>query len=179
MPRTRVLMLAALLLAPSAIADSTDPVLSDCKGNGIQDALEIGDGHAPDINGNLVPDSCETCQADLGVAGPGNLRLWVCGDDLIEPDSLATIMLEGAVPGTLLFLVMSFTAVPSPFKGGTLVPIPPTIVLAGVPAPTDGRLYFGIGGGGRLPVPIFLQYVGVNGSAFEMSNAVEMIIAFS
>ncbi|MFO0826781.1 MAG: peptidoglycan DD-metalloendopeptidase family protein [Phycisphaerales bacterium] len=32
----------------------------DCNANGIDDAEEIADGASPDVNGNLVPDSCET-----------------------------------------------------------------------------------------------------------------------
>ncbi|MFO0829310.1 MAG: peptidoglycan DD-metalloendopeptidase family protein [Phycisphaerales bacterium] len=32
----------------------------DCNGNGIDDAIEIAEGATPDVNGNLIPDQCET-----------------------------------------------------------------------------------------------------------------------
>ncbi len=37
-----------------------DPVVNDCNGNGIDDAVDISCGTAEDNNGNLVPDTCET-----------------------------------------------------------------------------------------------------------------------
>jgi len=72
--------------------------------------------------------------------------------------------------------VIGFQNLPTPAKGGILVPVPPAILLGGLVAGPDGSLAFGTGGGGRLPVPIFLQYVALNGPVYEFSNAVELII---
>ena len=190
--RTRFALLMLLALVPAARPGDdaglpggegpVGPVLVDCNDNGLDDADEILAGLASDANGNAIPDECETCQVDLGFGGPGNVTLWVCGDVLTEPGGLATISMQGAVPFAPLFLVVGITNAPTPVKGGILVPVPPLILMGGLFAGADGTLAFGVGGGGRLPATLYVQYVAINSLAtpdapvYEFSNAVELVL---
>ena len=42
------------------VSCNPDPMVSDCNGNGVDDAVDIACGTVEDNNGNLVPDVCET-----------------------------------------------------------------------------------------------------------------------
>ena len=98
----------------------------------------------------------ETCQVDLGFGGPGGSSLSMCGGDL-STGTTADVQLVGAPAGATAFLVVSTTALPTPFKGGTLVPLP---VLAAQPYVTSGSgtvLVANIPGGGG-PISFFLQF---------------------
>ena len=44
-------------------------VLADCNHNGILDSDDIASGRSRDLNGNGIPDECETCQGDLNGDG--------------------------------------------------------------------------------------------------------------
>jgi hypothetical protein len=72
---------------------------------------------------DLPNTSSNVCQADLGFAGPGSSALSVCGGDLSTGTS-ATLSLTGAPSNTTAWLVLGLAATPTPFKGGTLVPVP-------------------------------------------------------
>lgn len=68
-----------------------DPVFDDCNGNGLDDLVEILEGEAEDINGNLVPDRCEFDYGDLN--------------------------LDGVIDGADLFIVLGWFASPFPLFG--------------------------------------------------------------
>ena len=80
--------------------------LGDCNDNGVHDGVDIRDGTSFDSNANTIPDECETCQPDLGF-GNSNLVLSVCGDDLTDADSAATLLLDGGQPGSALLILIS------------------------------------------------------------------------
>ena len=130
--------------------------------------VTVVDRDLPDVGGDF-------CQTDLGFGGPGTATLSVCGGDL-STGTTADLLLTGAATGTTAWLVQSLAALPTPFKGGTLVPIP---VLAADPYATGGAGQVAInaipGGGG--PFTVVIQFViqdaaQVKGYAF--SNAVQV-----
>ncbi|MEY2713253.1 MAG: Dockerin type domain [Planctomycetota bacterium] len=56
-------------------AEQTAPsqgVVSDCNGNGIDDATDIASGTADDIDGDGKPDSCEIAAGDVNLNGVVN-----------------------------------------------------------------------------------------------------------
>lgn len=111
------------------------------------------------------------CQEDLGFAGPGNAVLAVCGDVLVSGGT-AELTLTGAPASSPAFLVVGLTAAPTPFHGGSLVPVP---ILFLKPFPTDatGSLSLPVPGGGG-PVDLVMQFVTPDASqplGFSLSNA--------
>jgi len=117
--------------------------------------------------------SGEFCQADLGFAGPGDAVLSVCGEPLVS-GATADLVLTGAAPNSVAWLVASLTVDPQPFMGGTLVPLP---ILLQVPVITDatgGHAIPGFSGGGG-PVDVCVQFAVEDATqpfGFAMSNAV-------
>jgi hypothetical protein len=63
----------------------------DCNENGVDDLIEIADGDADDVNGNLVPDRCEFDYGDLN--------------------------LDGVINGGDLFVILGWYASPFPLYG--------------------------------------------------------------
>ncbi len=62
----------------NALDTILDPGITDCNGNGVDDAIDIGSGASTDVNGNGIPDECEVietpycyCAAALAPCGNG------------------------------------------------------------------------------------------------------------
>ena len=68
-----------------------------------------------------------TCQTDLGKQGPGNGQLSVCGQKLLLGQS-ATLSFTGGPPNGSADLILGSASDPIATSGGTLVPIPETVV---------------------------------------------------
>ena len=118
-----------------------------------------------ELAGNVV------CQTDLGHAGPGTLAMQICGDPLATGGS-ATLSLNGAPAFATVLLAVGLQDLPTPFAGGTLVPVPVLQVFA-VPADGAGWVQIHVPGGGG-PVTVYLQAAVVDGSLFggwALSNA--------
>jgi len=121
---------------------------------------------------SVVPGMGQTCQADLGFGGPGNAVLSLCGDALATGKT-ADLLLSGAAPSSMAWLVAGLSSNPQPFKAGTLVPVP---FLLAVPLPTDSAGTLSIddmqGGGG--PLDVYVQCVvqdPLQPLGFALSNA--------
>jgi hypothetical protein len=116
----------------------------------------------------------EFCQTDLGFAGPGLMRMEICGEPLSSGNS-AELTVTRAPPSALVFLAVSTTANPTPFYGGTLVPLPLLVVLA-APADATGTLALLVPGGAG-PVTAYVQAVVEDASeplGYALSNALEV-----
>ena len=103
-----------------------------------------GDGAALFVGGSftLVPDSGDSylgqwvCHAEpsrwedlgLGLAGVAGVPSLV-GTGTLEAGSPGALTLASANPASITNLFVSFASVPAPFKGGTLVPVPPALML--------------------------------------------------
>jgi hypothetical protein len=117
----------------------------------------------------------EPCAPDLGFGDPGVL-LSLCGADLTQPASQGVLELVGAAPLSPLFVVASFTSAPTPFKGGTLVPVPPIIAVQGQLTDALGGFSTVVPGGGGAPVHVFVQCVVKDGGDYQLSNALDALI---
>jgi hypothetical protein len=133
-------------------------------------------------NGNWVIRACTqdvapaVCQQNLGLGGPGNTLLSICGGDL-STGTTATFKLENAnasVPGILLvspFFAPTF----SPVVFGVICPIPATLVLT---LPTDalGQIVIpGVPGGGG-PFSLHMQMITPDPAqikGYEVSNCLK------
>jgi hypothetical protein len=120
----------------------------------------------------------ETCQTDIGFAGPGNMELSVCGDDLTTASSIATMELTGAVPLQPIFLMVSLSSTPTPFKGGTLATVPLLAIVTGFTTDGAGTFSSPVPGGTATPTHVFLQAIVKNGTQFQFSNALDMLMGF-
>ncbi|MBL9078513.1 MAG: hypothetical protein JNL08_13470 [Planctomycetes bacterium] len=152
---------------------------ADCNNNGTNDLEDVLSGSVPDSNGNLIPDSCETCQTDLGFEGGGTLRISICGDDLTQAGSVATWQVTGALPSSPVLVAFSFTASPFQFVPGEfLVPNQPFLFLVDfLVADAAGGMQFPLYGGGNTPTATFvIQAAGFNGSNIDLSNALAMTV---
>jgi hypothetical protein len=69
-----------------------------------------------------------------GLAGAGGVPSFVGGGTLAT-GSPGTLTLSNAAPSARAFLFLSFASTPTPFKGGTLIPVPVALTL---PMVTDG-----------------------------------------
>jgi hypothetical protein len=116
----------------------------------------------------------ELCQPDLGHAGPGAVSLAVCGEPLGSGQS-AELAIAGAPAAAPMLLLVGASALPTPFKGGTLLPVP---ALLGIPLVADargGRSLVVAGGGG--PVGVVLQAIVADATqvaGIALSNAVQV-----
>jgi hypothetical protein len=63
-----------------------------------------------------------------GLAGAGGVPA-LSGTGTLVPGSPGTLTLSGAAPSATAFVFLSFTSTPTPFKGGTLVPVPVALTL--------------------------------------------------
>ncbi len=123
---------------------------------------------------SIVP-APETCQPNLGFGGPGTMTLSVCGDPLAS-GGVATLLVEGGPPSGLLYLLAGLVEAPTPFKGGTLVPVP---FLLALPLALDatGSVSRSVPGGGG-PLEIVAQGVAADGSVgggYVISDAVRFV----
>jgi len=104
----------------------------------------------------ITPDGSTTCQTDLGFGGPGTLQLSLCGGNLSGGTS-ASLKLAGAKPSVSVWLLAGLDFLPTPTKGGMVVPVPWAFVMQlGVDATGHGAL--GVSGGGG-PLSVYLQVV--------------------
>ena len=131
----------------------------DAAGAGGAAVLDTPDQTALDEDGNVYVTGLDSdnvlringhCQADLGFAGPGQIALSVCGDDLATDGSTATFAVEGATPSATVFVAVSLVADPTPLLGGTLVPFPVQLLLA-IPTDGDGHVAAPLGGSPGTP----------------------------
>ena len=120
----------------------------------------------------------ETCQTDMGFGGPGNMELSMCGDDLTTASSLSTMQLSGGAPLQPIFLMVSLSANPTPFKSGTLVPVPVLAIVTGFNTDGSGNFSSPVPGGASTPTHVYLQAIIKNGAAFEISNALDVLMGF-
>jgi hypothetical protein len=120
----------------------------------------------------------ETCQTDMGFGGPGNMELSMCGDDLTTASSLSTMQLSGGAPLQPIFLMVSLSANPTPFKSGTLVPVPVLAIVTGFSTDGSGNFSSPVPGGAASPTHVYLQAIIKNGAAFEISNALDVLMGF-
>lgn len=92
-------------------------------------------------------DVGETCQLDVGYAGPGNGTLSLCGGDL-SSGTTADLVMTGGSPSGLALIQVGFLNNPIAFKGGLLVPVP-GVAIGPLPLDGGGGLTLaGINGGG-------------------------------
>jgi hypothetical protein len=161
----------------SALIDPSQGVWSTGTGGDINNARQMVVG-ARDATGArngaaLLSPLGEQCQKDLGYAGPGNLRLRVCGDLLTLPNTQATIRLAGAAPNSVAWLALGLTANPIPLLGGTLVPSDLAAVIS-LPTDAQGAFTLAIRGGGASPLFVYAQVVQLTANATWFSNAVQI-----
>lgn len=126
------------------------------------------------LDSTITLELAEHCQEDLGFGGPGAVQLAVCGETLQSGGS-ATLALSGAPPFAPMLLFAGLSLGPTPFKGGTLVPVP---ILLGIPlsASASGGLTLNVPGGGGF-ASIVLQAAVVDPAqpaGVALSNAVRL-----
>lgn len=162
--------------------------LIDIQGQGWRDASTATVGGFPlcpiFFNGNWVIRACTddagsvTCQPNLGLQGPGNVSLEVCGGDL-STGTTADFSLTNApgfAPTTVLVsLQLNPQFVPKVF--GTLGPLPATFVINVATDGTGSLVIPDAVPGGSGPVSIYMQAVVVDGAqinGFAVSNTVQL-----
>ncbi len=152
---------------------------ADCNNNGINDLEDVLSGSVADANGNLIPDSCEFCQTDLGFAGGGTLSISICGDDLTQPNSIATWQMVGAPPSSPVLVAFSFAADPYQYVPGEfLVPDEPFLFLVDfLVSDATGGMQLPFFGTGNTPTLTFIiQAAAFNGANIDLSNALSMTV---
>lgn len=128
------------------------------------------------ITNRQLPQTNPTvCQTDLGFGGPGNATLSVCGGDL-SSGTTAELLVTGATANQSAFLFVGFASTPTPFLGGTLLPIPVALTInAATNAVGELKIPNVPGGGG--PFSVFAQVVYVDGAqplGVGITNAVRL-----
>lgn len=118
------------------------------------------------------------CQWNLGFQGPGAMALSLCGDDLTDPGSEATLLIANAPRNAPIALFAGLVNAPVPLKGGLLVPNPPFLTLIFPPAGAGGSFTLSVPGGGATSLTVFLQAASRDGLIFVFSNAIEAQLAF-
>ena len=116
------------------------------------------------------------CQTDLGFQGPGSATLSVCGGGALAKGYTATLSVTGAPPSSPAWIVVGVQNNPSPFKGGTLVPVPILLLVPLFTSPSSAITLPGIQGGGG-PVSVYIQTIVADGSqpaSFAFTNAVRI-----
>jgi hypothetical protein len=151
----------------------------DCNSNGTNDLADVLLGGHDDANSNLVPDSCEYCQTDLGFAGGGTLALDICGDDLTTAGTRATLRLTAGPANAPLLIAIGIAANPSLITPTEyLVPLQPLAALVQAFS-TDalGEFRRSLYGGGNLPTSTWVfQAATFDGVSFDLSNALEVVV---
>ena len=116
-----------------------------------------------------------TCQPNLGYGHGGGMTLSVCGDDLSTANSEAKLTIYNATPNALVFVPVGLSETPTPFKGGTLVPLP-WLTLVKLNTSNTGTVELTLPGGENTPLDLVLQVVDPNGPSFRFSNAIEVTL---
>jgi hypothetical protein len=117
----------------------------------------------------------EVCQTDVGFGGPGSMVLSMCGDDLTEAGSTSTLQLTDALPSQPMYLPLSLSSTPVPFKGGTLVPFP-TLLIVFLATDGSGEFAAPVSGGAGPSLHVFMQALVKNGSMWELSNGLDVLL---
>jgi hypothetical protein len=112
-----------------------------------------------------------------GLAGAGGVPT-LAGTGTLAPGTPGTLTLSGAAPSAAASLFVSLSSAPTPFKGGTLVPVPPVLTL---PLVTNGSGAIPLAwaswpGGLPAATSVFVQYAIADAGApagVAMSNALE------
>jgi hypothetical protein len=126
------------------------------------------------IDSTITLELAEHCQEDLGFGGPGAVQLAVCGETL-QTGGEATLSVTGAPPFAPMLIAAGLSSGPTPFKGGTLVPVPLLLAIP-VPANGSGGLVLVVEGGGG-PLSIYLQVAAADPgqpAGVVLSNALEI-----
>ena len=132
-------------------------------------SLTIVDRDLPDVTG-------EFCAVDLGLGGPGNAAVTLCGDDLTMAGATADLELVGAPANTTAYLALGLTNGSTPLKGGTIVPFPWASLIA-LQTDAMGALSIPNVTGTGMPLTVFLQYILVDPAqtqGFGFSNALQV-----
>jgi hypothetical protein len=113
----------------------------------------------------------------FGLAGAGGVPALV-GSGTLVPGSPGTLTLGGAAPSATAFLFLSFTNTPTPFKGGTLVPVPVALTIPMVTNIAGGIPLAWASWPGGLPpgTTLYLQYAIADAGApvgTALSNALK------
>jgi len=151
----------------------------DCNNNGTNDLEDVVNGGHDDFNGNLIPDECEHCQTDLGFAGAGTLTLNICGDDLTTTNSSAAFQLTGGPANTPVLIGIGAAANPYLITATEyLVPLEPLAALVQMfSTDAQGELHVQLFGGSNAPPSTWVfQAALFDGSNFDLSNALEVIV---
>ncbi len=151
----------------------------DCNNNGVNDLADVVTGGFDDANQNLIPDGCEHCQVDLGFAGAGTLRLDVCGDDLTVAGSRASFQLVDGPANAPVLIGVGVAQNPYLITATEyLVPLEPlAAVVTAFVTDASGELHLPLFGGGNLPTSTWVFQAAVyDGSAFDLSNALEVVV---
>ena len=149
----------------------------DCNGNTVSDLLDVLNGTSGDANENLTPDTCETCQLDLGFGGGGTLTLSMCGDAMTDAASRASFEISSGPPNAPVLIGIGVAANPHPIVPGEfLVPLEPLVaVVQGFTTDAQGRFRITVFGGGNLPVLTWIfQAATFDGVSFDLSNALSV-----
>jgi hypothetical protein len=119
-----------------------------------------------------------TCAIDLGFQGQGDVTMSLCGNAELTPGTFSRLDIEGAKPGSLIYLVASTQMDPTwlPKIDATLVPLPVESLILLVQGPEqDLELYVpGLSGG---PFSVFLQAVAADqggSTPWHTSNALQV-----
>lgn len=118
--------------------------------------------------------STATCQPDLGFGGPGTMVIEACGD-VLATGGTSLLSLTGAPVSSPIFFPMGTSNLPTPFKGGTLVPVP-FLLIVQVASDADGAFSIPLAGG-EGPLSLVLQAVAPDGTlpgGFALSNALQL-----
>jgi len=126
-----------------------------------------------DSDGDGAGDACDDgCAPDLGHAGPGPSRLSACG-----PGTTVDILARNMPPSTTAFFIAGLVNAPLPAKGGVLVPMPITLLLA-LPANAAGEVLLpGVSLELGVPAKVYLQVVSIDAAqaqGFGFTNAIEL-----
>jgi hypothetical protein len=126
------------------------------------------------VDSTITLELAEHCQEDLGFGGPGSVQLSVCGETL-QSGGDSTLTVAGAPAFAPMLIVAGLSSGPTPFKGGTLVPVPLLLALP-VPASAAGGLALNVHGGGG-PLTVYLQVAAADAlqpSGVSLSNAIRL-----
>lgn len=164
-----------ILVTGCVTADCGPTALADCNGNGVHDSIDVATGVLHDDNKNGTPDECESCQQDLGYGGPGDAVLSICGGDM-STGTFSDLLLTCAPPNQLAFVIAGPTFQPTAFMGGTLVPLPPSLVQA-VAINGNGEFLAANIPGGNGPFTVYIQMVYLDANQSQgvgLSNAIQL-----
>ncbi len=153
--------------------DCSEMLAVDLDGDDDVDLVTFNEG-GDDIS--VLENNLRLCQENLGYGGPGDAKLKVCGEPLAT-GATADLLVEDAAPNKFALLAASTSFSPTPFKGGTLVPLPFELLL---PFRTDASGEISIPGieGGGGPFDAYVQFIIVDLAqkrGIALSNAVTVV----